>query len=90
MALEEPNGPVADVRVALGAVGPKPFLAKSVPGTLIGKLPDNDNLLKAAKAASGDARPIDDHRGSAQYRGQMVELLTYRLLRATLERIQEK
>jgi CO/xanthine dehydrogenase FAD-binding subunit len=88
LALEEPDGPVADVRVALGAVGPTPILAESVKETLIGKVPDERVLLKAARAAAGDARPIDDHRGSAWYRVQMVELVTLRLLKIVLKRAQ--
>jgi CO/xanthine dehydrogenase FAD-binding subunit len=86
LALEEPAGPVADVRVALGAVGPTPILAESAKNALIGKIPDEKALQKAARAARGDARPIDDHRGSGWYRAQMVELLTFRLLKTALER----
>jgi CO/xanthine dehydrogenase FAD-binding subunit len=87
LALEEPKGPVTDVRVALGAVGPIPILAESVKEILVGKAPDEQILKQAAKAAAGDARPIDDHRGAAWYRVQMAELLTARLLRTVLERI---
>lgn len=86
LALEEPGGPVADVRVVLGAVGPTPILGESVRDTLVGKIPDRAALLKAAKAAVEDARPIDDHRGSAWYRVQMVEILTKRLLKVALKR----
>ncbi|MFQ6008834.1 MAG: FAD binding domain-containing protein [Candidatus Zixiibacteriota bacterium] len=87
LTLEEPDGPVADVQVALGAVGPTPILAESVREILIGKVPDEQTLSIAARAAAGDARPIDDHRGSAWYRVQMVELLTLRLLKTVIERI---
>ncbi len=90
LALEKLDGPVKDVRVALGAAGPTPILAKSVTDALVGKVPGEEILKKAAKAAAGDARPIDDHRGMAWYRVQMVELLTERLLTAVLERIRGK
>jgi len=85
LALEEPGGPVADVRVTLGAVGPTPILAESVKETLRGKVPDEATLGQAARAAVEDARPIDDHRGSAWYRVQMVEILTRRLLQVALK-----
>lgn len=88
LALEEPAGPVLDVRVALGAVGPTPILAESVRDVLVGKIPTEKLLADAAAAAAGDARPIDDHRGAAWYRVQMVELLTRRLLSNVLTRIQ--
>lgn len=86
VALEEPAGPVADIRVALGAVGPTPILAESVRDVLAGKVPDEKALAKAARSVAGDARPIDDHRGSAWYRVQMVELVTLRLLKIVLSR----
>ncbi|MEW5995949.1 MAG: FAD binding domain-containing protein, partial [Candidatus Zixiibacteriota bacterium] len=89
LALEEPDGPIKDVRVALGAMGPTPILAESVRETLVGKVPDEQSLSEAARAAAADARPIDDHRGSAWYRVQMVELLTLRLLRTVLRRAGE-
>jgi carbon-monoxide dehydrogenase medium subunit len=87
LALEDPKGPVADARIALGAVGPMPLLAETAQSVLIGKIPDEKLLMDAAKAAAGDARPIDDHRGSAWYRIQMVEHLTFRLLNTVLNRI---
>jgi carbon-monoxide dehydrogenase medium subunit len=86
LALKEPNGPVANVRVALGAVGPTPILADSVRDILVDKIPDAQALAEAARAAASDARPIDDHRGSAWYRVQMVEQLTLRLLNIALAR----
>jgi carbon-monoxide dehydrogenase medium subunit len=89
ITLESPDGPVTDVRVVLGAVGPTPILAESVKDVMIGKVPDDKIISKAAYAAAGDARPIDDHRGSAWYRVQMVELLTSRLLKIVLKRARE-
>lgn len=87
LVLEEPGGPVSDVRVTLGAVGPTPILAESVKKALTGKIPDEKRLAEAARLAAGDARPIDDHRGSAWYRVQMVEILTLRLLKVALDRV---
>ena len=86
LSLEKPGGAVADVRLALGAVGPTPILAESVKKTLIGKIPDNIIIAEAARSAAKDARPIDDHRGSAWYRLQMVEILVGRLLKSALAR----
>jgi CO/xanthine dehydrogenase FAD-binding subunit len=86
LALEEPNGRIKDVRIALGAVGPTPIVAGSVKDILTGKIPDEALFKSAAQAAANDARPIDDHRGSAQYRLQMVELLSERLLKIAYER----
>ena len=87
LALEDPDGPIADARIALGAVGPTPLLAETAQKALVGNIPDEKLFLEAAKASAGDARPIDDHRGSAWYRVQMVEHLTFRLLNTVLRRI---
>jgi carbon-monoxide dehydrogenase medium subunit len=86
IALEKPDGPVSDIRVALGAVGPTPILAESAKKVLVGKKPDDASIKKAAKAARDDAKPIDDHRGSAWYRSMMVELVTDRLIRLAVKR----
>jgi carbon-monoxide dehydrogenase medium subunit len=86
VALEKSDGPVKDVRIALGAVGPTPILAESVKDILIGEIPSTKVIREAAKSAAGDAIPIDDHRGSAAYRLQSVEVLTERLLKIALNR----
>jgi len=86
LALKEPNGPIGEVRVVLGAVGPTPILAKSVSAVVAAKIPDDKTVAEAARAAAGDARPIDDHRGSAWYRVRMVEILTARLLKIAVKR----
>jgi aerobic carbon-monoxide dehydrogenase medium subunit len=80
------SGDVTDVRVTMGAVGPKPLLAQSVHGVLIGKIPTDELIDKAALGASLDATPIDDHRGTLEYRRQMVEVLTARTLRLAIQR----
>ncbi|MCP4569546.1 MAG: hypothetical protein GY841_18370 [FCB group bacterium] len=90
LALEKPDGKVTDIRVALGAVGPTPILAPSVQDVIVGKIPDDKILLKTAIAARDDARPIDDHRGSAWYRVQMVEQLTLRLLQKALNQARKE
>ena len=57
-------GQVTAARVSMGAVGPKPLLSLSAETTLVGKKPSDELILQAARAAAGDATPIDDHRGS--------------------------
>ncbi|MCK5644118.1 MAG: FAD binding domain-containing protein, partial [Gammaproteobacteria bacterium] len=86
LALEEADGPIADVRIALGAVGPTPLPAASAMDYLINKMPTDATLQKAAQLAAGDARPIDDHRGSASYRLEMVKTLTERMLKTAIKK----
>jgi CO/xanthine dehydrogenase FAD-binding subunit len=86
VSLEEPGGPVSDVRVGLGAVAPKPIIAHAVKEVLVGKVPTDRLLDQASDAAANDCRPIDDHRGSAWYRVEMVRTLTRRSLELALKR----
>ncbi len=90
LALDQPGGKIKAVRVALGAVGPTPLVAASVDGILIGQHPSTDLITEAAQAARNNARPIDDHRGSAWYRLEMVEVLTRRLLTLALNRAESR
>lgn len=86
LALKEKDGPVTEVRIALGAVGPTPLLANSAQGYLLNKMPTDDVITEAARKAAEDAHPIDDHRGSASYRSQMVRTITERLLKNVVQK----
>jgi carbon-monoxide dehydrogenase medium subunit len=53
---------------------------------LIGELPRQDLLVKAGETAAGESKPIDDHRGTAAYRRDMVSVLTQKALQGAIER----
>ncbi|MDD5206356.1 MAG: xanthine dehydrogenase family protein subunit M [Desulfobacterales bacterium] len=80
LSLDGPSGPVRDARIVLGAVAPKPMRSSSAEETLIGGEPDERLFKIAAEKAAGDAKPIDDFRGSAEYRREMVKVLTKKAL----------
>ena len=85
----EPDGKtIAMARVALGAVAPVPMLAPSAAQVLQGAKADEKSFTAAAQAAAADAKPIDDHRGSAAYRRDMARTLTLRALRQALAQAQ--
>lgn len=71
-------------RVALGAVAPTPLLCAGAVQALAGQAADAATIARAAAAAAADAKPIDDHRGSADYRRQMAEVLSRRALTRAL------
>ncbi len=79
---------IAAVRIALGAVGPTPLLATAA--GLAGQPAETEPLAVAAKAARNEAKPIDDFRGSARYRLDLVEVLVRRALERALARAQGK
>ena len=67
-------------RLILASVAPVPLVVKEVEVSL-GKTPITpDSIQTAARIAAEACRPIDDVRGSARYRQQMVENLTARAL----------
>jgi CO/xanthine dehydrogenase FAD-binding subunit len=69
-----------DVRIALGAVAPTPMRAQQAELALLGKKLTLQSIEEAARVASTECRPIDDHRASAEYRCDMVYVLTRRAL----------
>ena len=81
LVLDGPSGRIRDARIVLGAVSPTPIRSPSAESALIGRGTDEDIFKKAGEEAARDARPIDDFRGSAEYRREMVKVLTRKALR---------
>ncbi|MFC1823958.1 FAD binding domain-containing protein [Thermodesulfobacteriota bacterium] len=80
IALEKAEGGIKKARIVLGAVAPIPMRALSAEKILIGEAPGESLFEKAGEAAAADSQPIDDFRGSAEYRRAMVKTLTQRAL----------
>jgi xanthine dehydrogenase FAD-binding subunit len=70
----------SDARVALGAVAPTIRRAGSCERALVNKPLNTENMKEAAALAADDASPIDDIRGSAEYRKQVIVSLVYQAL----------
>jgi carbon-monoxide dehydrogenase medium subunit len=78
------DGICKDIRIALGAVAPTPLRTMKAETVLKGQK-FNDNLIeKAAKTAAAEASPIDDHRASAEYRRDMIEVLVKRAIKQAI------
>ncbi|MEW5724543.1 MAG: xanthine dehydrogenase family protein subunit M [Thermodesulfobacteriota bacterium] len=75
---------IKSARVVLAAVAPTVVRSPGAEKALIGKVPGPKSFAAAAQAAALDAKPIDDHRSSAEYRRLMVEVLTRRALEKAL------
>jgi carbon-monoxide dehydrogenase medium subunit len=78
--LESP--PVARARIALGSVAPTIVRAAAAEAYLAGRLLTTEAISRAADLAIEAARPIDDVRGPADYRREMVAVVTARALRS--------
>jgi len=86
LTLERPGGRIQSARIVLGSVAPVPMRAGDAEKTLIGEVPSGPLFVKAGETAAGESKPIDDHRGTAEYRREMVSVLTRKTLHAALER----
>jgi len=72
------RGICSAARVAVAAVAPTPLLVPEAARALIGTRVDEGALGRAAAAASAAAHPIDDKRGTIDYRRQIAGVLTKR------------
>ena len=77
LTLDE-SGTCTGARVALGAVGPTVFSVPAAADALIGTTVDAAALEAAGAAASAAASPIDDKRGTIEYRKKVSGVLTRR------------
>jgi carbon-monoxide dehydrogenase medium subunit len=71
-------------RIVLGAVAPTPLRVKTAEEVLTGKEITDDLLEEAGRAAAAESKPISDIRGSAEYRRDLVRVLTRRALRKAI------
>ena len=77
LTLDE-HGVVKAARVALGAVAPTVLLVEEAAEALIGRKLDEAALERLAKACSGACRPIDDKRGTIEFRRKVAGVLAKR------------
>ncbi|MFH1749219.1 MAG: xanthine dehydrogenase family protein subunit M [Planctomycetota bacterium] len=76
-------------RIVLGAVAPIPKLVAAAGNELVGQPPDDDAFRRAAQLAMRAAEPISDVRGSADFRRELVGVLTRRALTTAHQRARE-
>jgi carbon-monoxide dehydrogenase medium subunit len=86
VALDPKSNVITAGRIALGAVGPTPLVAEDAGQLLVGRPPDDAAIADAAKAARSIARPIDDMRGTVEFRLHVTEVLVRRVLTEAIER----
>ena len=79
------EGAVADARIVLGAVGPTPIRARAAEAALAGAKPSRERVAQAAALVRDEVDPLDDLRGSADYKREMARVWTERALLALVE-----
>ena len=84
------NGVCTAARVAIGAVAPTVLLVADAALAFVGSTLDADALGRAAAAARAAARPIDDKRGTVDYRRTVVGVLTKRVAAIAAARAKER
>jgi CO/xanthine dehydrogenase FAD-binding subunit len=67
-------------RIALGAVAPTVIRAPAAEAYLEGRAITPEAMAEAGRIAVGEARPISDFRASADYRRELIAVLTRRAL----------
>jgi CO/xanthine dehydrogenase FAD-binding subunit len=80
---------IAEARVALAAIAPTPRLAAEAGRWLAGRPATEATFVEAGELAKDVASPIDDMRGTVDFRLHLVGVLTRRTLAKAVERARE-
>jgi aerobic carbon-monoxide dehydrogenase medium subunit len=80
------NGAVSHARVALGAVAARPLLVEEAASALIGSKLEDAALKKLDVVAGAACKPIDDKRGTKEYRIKVAGVLARRTAAIAYER----
>ena len=75
-----PAAPALGARIALGAVAPTVLLVEAAGAALVGSRLDEAALERMEAAVRAACKPIDDKRGSAEYRTAMAGILARRVV----------
>ena len=85
LTLDE-RGVCCEARVSLGAVAERALLVPEAAAALLGSMIDADALKRLAAAASAACRPIDDKRGTKEFRIKVAGVLARRAAEIALDR----
>jgi carbon-monoxide dehydrogenase medium subunit len=86
----DPAGVCTDARVVLGAVAPTAVLVSEAAAALIGRTLDETALAGLDRAARQACKPIDDKRGTIEYRTKVAGVMARRTAVIAFERAGER
>ena len=84
------NDICTSVRVSLGAVAPTPLLIKEASDIMVGTNLNSEVLEKVAKICMESCNPINDKRGTIEYRTKVAGVLFKRAILIAIDRIEGK
>jgi len=74
-AIRVEDSVIVEAGLSAGGVAPIPLALVATEALLIGRSPDADTAWDAARSAAAEAKPIDDVRGSADYKRLLLRQL---------------
>jgi carbon-monoxide dehydrogenase medium subunit len=87
--LSEDGGTITDARIGVCAVSATPQFAEEASAFLAGKPATDETFAAAGELAKKVASPIDDMRGTVEYRIHLIGVLTKRTLNIACERAKD-
>lgn len=75
-----------EAKIVMGSVAPTVIRASSAEEMLKGRGLSEEALREAGELAAKESRPISDVRGSAEYRVELIKVLTKRALKSAFDR----
>ncbi len=89
LALKGQNGHCEDVRLALNSASSTIFRAKKAEEVVRGKQFTDELLGEMGRVAADEADPIDDLRGSPDYKRDLIKVLVKRAAKQALEQVKD-
>jgi aerobic carbon-monoxide dehydrogenase medium subunit len=87
ITLQAKNGTCEDIRVGLNSVASTIVRARKAEEVLRGKPITDAGLQEMGEVASTECDPVDDNRGSAEYKREMVKVLVRRAAEQALRKL---
>lgn len=88
--LEKEGNICKDCKIVLGSVAVKVVRAKEAENILKGQVVNNNLIIRVAKKASEDIKPIDDIRSTAEYRTDIAKVMVEDTIKIAWQRAGDK